>query len=59
MTKAERQITIEFLEDFRKDLLKQVFFNLQKGKKTAKADINVINEITKQQFINKELTKTK
>ena len=59
MTKTERQTTIEFLEDFRKDLLKQVFFNLQKGKKTAKADINVINEITKQQFINKELAKTK
>ena len=59
MTKTERQATIKFLEDYRKDLLKQVFSNIQKGNKDNKAKLNIINDITRQQFVNKELRLSK
>lgn len=59
MNKTERQATIKFLEDYRKDLLKQVFFNIQKGNKDNKEKLNIINDITRQQFVNKELKLSK
>lgn len=57
MTKTERLITIQFLEQYKRDLIKQVLLNIAKGNNDNKDKAVIIRDINKQLMAEKAKTR--
>lgn len=57
MSKAERLEIIKFLEQYKKDLIKQVLLNIAKGNNDNKDKAAIIRDINKQLMTEKAKTR--
>jgi len=57
MTSVERLVTLQFLEQYKKDLIKQVLQNIAKGNRDNNDKARIIKDINKQMFIEKVKTR--
>lgn len=57
MNKTERLITIQFLEQYKRDLIKQVLLNIAKGNNDNKDKAVIIRDINKQLMAEKAKTR--